>query len=74
MCDYECFKFTCNCETKKLLSYCHFARNDPYHQCFDVDVIRNTFMQSGLCPGHVAQQEAAATQQRLLQRQQQQRR
>ncbi|CZT49439.1 uncharacterized protein RSE6_10289 [Rhynchosporium secalis] len=50
MCDYEDFKFTCNHTSTKLLSYCHFARTDPYHQCFGVKVTKHTWFQSMLCP------------------------
>ncbi|PMD37992.1 hypothetical protein L207DRAFT_584913 [Hyaloscypha variabilis F] len=31
-----------------LLNYCHFARNDPFHQCFGVKVIKNTWMKADL--------------------------
>ncbi|KAF2027676.1 hypothetical protein EK21DRAFT_30538, partial [Setomelanomma holmii] len=32
---YEKINFSaCGHEEKRLASYCHFARNDPNHQCF----------------------------------------
>ncbi|KAI9782913.1 MAG: hypothetical protein M1839_004388 [Geoglossum umbratile] len=36
MCQYEKLLFTCGDEECRLLAYCHFARNDPFHQCFGV--------------------------------------
>jgi hypothetical protein len=35
MCYYEKITFvTCGHQEKRLTQYCHFARNDPGHQCF----------------------------------------
>jgi hypothetical protein len=34
MCYYEKISFTCNHFEKRLIQHCHFARNDPNHQCF----------------------------------------
>ncbi|RTE72530.1 hypothetical protein BHE90_013050 [Fusarium euwallaceae] len=45
MCDWEEFLFLCNHSTLRLKSYCHFARNDPNHQCFGVKVLRNSWRQ-----------------------------
>lgn len=51
MCDWEEFQFTeCSHSSSKLLSYCHFARTDPYHQCFGVKVTKHTWVQHSLCP------------------------
>ncbi|KAI0601240.1 hypothetical protein F4775DRAFT_589454 [Biscogniauxia sp. FL1348] len=50
MCDWEEFLFVCNHSTLRLKSYCHFARNDPNHQCFGVKMLRNSWFQDGqLC-------------------------
>ncbi|GKT50358.1 uncharacterized protein ColSpa_10539 [Colletotrichum spaethianum] len=49
MCDWEEFLFTCNHSIVRLKSYCHFARNDPNHQCFGVKVLRNSWQQSVPC-------------------------
>ncbi|KAF1919947.1 hypothetical protein BDU57DRAFT_441629 [Ampelomyces quisqualis] len=35
MCFYERITFTvCGHDEKRLIRHCHFARNDPGHQCF----------------------------------------
>ncbi|KAJ9626543.1 hypothetical protein H2203_004176 [Taxawa tesnikishii (nom. ined.)] len=34
MCKYEIVYFACGCGMKRLVEYCHFARNDINHQCF----------------------------------------
>ncbi|KAK5634660.1 hypothetical protein RRF57_010373 [Xylaria bambusicola] len=50
MCDWEEFIFVCNHTTLRLKSHCHFARNDPNHQCFGVKVLRDSWFQEGqLC-------------------------
>jgi hypothetical protein len=49
MCDWDEFQFVCSHKAYKLLSYCHFSRTDPYHQCFGVKVIQNTWMQNVAC-------------------------
>lgn len=45
MCDYEEFRFECGDSDVRLKSHCHFARNDPNHQCFSVKVLRKTWLQ-----------------------------
>ncbi|RYO92330.1 hypothetical protein DL766_001925 [Monosporascus sp. MC13-8B] len=55
MCDWEEFLFVCNHSVLRLKSYCHFARNDPNHQCLGVKVLRDSWYQEGmLCDGCVA--------------------
>ncbi|KAH7011645.1 hypothetical protein EDB80DRAFT_876302 [Ilyonectria destructans] len=49
MCDFEEFIFTCTHYTVRLKSYCHFARNDPNHQCFSVKNLRNSWLQTRVC-------------------------
>ncbi|KAE9378340.1 hypothetical protein N431DRAFT_176274 [Stipitochalara longipes BDJ] len=49
MCDWEEFQFVCGHNSSRLLSYCHFARTDPYHQCFGVKVIKHTWVQNVAC-------------------------
>lgn len=50
MCDYEEFLFECGHSTILLKSHCHFARNDPNHQCLGVKVLRESWRQEGqLC-------------------------
>lgn len=43
MCDWEEFIFSCACSFTRLKNYCHFARNDPNHQCFSVQVLRKVW-------------------------------
>jgi hypothetical protein len=49
MCDWEDFHFSCGHHSSRLLSYCHFARTDPYHQCFGVKVLKHTWVQNVVC-------------------------
>ncbi|KAK3684881.1 hypothetical protein B0T22DRAFT_464371 [Podospora appendiculata] len=49
MCDFEEFVFTCSHSIIRLKSYCHFARNDPHHQCFGVKKLRNVWDQTTEC-------------------------
>ncbi|ORY59454.1 uncharacterized protein BCR38DRAFT_57419 [Pseudomassariella vexata] len=56
MCDWEEFRFECNHSVVKLKSYCHFARNDPNHQCLGVKVLRKSWKQDfQLCDDCTAQ-------------------
>ncbi|POR39159.1 Uncharacterized protein TPAR_00631 [Tolypocladium paradoxum] len=59
MCDWEEFLFICNHSVFRLKSYCHFARNDPYHQCFGVKVLRNSWQQGVLCEKCAAECQGA---------------
>ncbi|KAF2492078.1 hypothetical protein BU16DRAFT_529450 [Lophium mytilinum] len=34
MCQYESINFSCGHSRPRLIKHCHFARNDPNHQCF----------------------------------------
>ncbi|CAL3964605.1 unnamed protein product [Diplocarpon coronariae] len=49
MCNYEQFQWLCSHKPLKLLSYCHFARTDPWHQCFGSSVIVATWMRNHYC-------------------------
>lgn len=49
MCDYEEFHYTCKHILQQLLSYCHFARCDPYHQCFGVRAVKQRWSQPFPC-------------------------
>jgi len=49
MCDYEEFLFDCGHSHQRLKSYCHFARNDPNHQCFGVKKLRDVWEQQTVC-------------------------
>ena len=50
MCDWEEFLFVCDHSFLRLKSHCHFARNDPNHQCMGVKVLRDSWFQEGeLC-------------------------
>ncbi|GJC99509.1 hypothetical protein ColKHC_08335 [Colletotrichum higginsianum] len=49
MCEFEEFLFSCRHSVVKKKSYCHFARNDPNHQCFSVKVLKNTWFQGVPC-------------------------
>ncbi|TRX88058.1 hypothetical protein FHL15_011060 [Xylaria flabelliformis] len=55
MCDFEEFVFECQHSVIKLKSRCHFARNDPNHQCFGVKMLRESWRQDGqLCDNCLA--------------------
>jgi hypothetical protein len=60
MCDWEEFQFVCGHNSSRLLSYCHFARTDPYHQCFGVKVIKHTWVQNVACQPCLDAMRAAA--------------
>lgn len=49
MCDWEEFIFGCSCSYTKRKSYCHFARNDPNHQCFGVQVLKKVWEVPEIC-------------------------
>jgi hypothetical protein len=49
MCDWEEFIFGCSCSYTKRKSYCHFARNDPNHQCFGVQVLKKVWEVPEMC-------------------------
>ncbi|KAJ9165306.1 hypothetical protein NKR19_g497 [Coniochaeta hoffmannii] len=49
MCDLEEFLFSCGHNTFRLKAYCHFARNDPNHQCFGVKQLRDSWAQGYEC-------------------------
>ncbi|THX02529.1 hypothetical protein D6D18_03983 [Aureobasidium pullulans] len=34
MCQYENIHYGCGHAVRRLIKHCHFARNDPNHQCF----------------------------------------
>ncbi|KAG9959816.1 hypothetical protein KCU61_g7163, partial [Aureobasidium melanogenum] len=34
MCQYENIHYGCGHTVRRLIKHCHFARNDPNHQCF----------------------------------------
>ena len=40
MCDYHLITYTCGHHEYRLIRHCHFARNDPNHQCFGVKTRR----------------------------------
>lgn len=49
MCDWEEFIFSCGHSEFRLQSYCHYARNDPYHRCRRVKKLRNCWDQGRPC-------------------------
>lgn len=49
MCDWEEFIFGCSCSYTKRKNYCHFARNDPNHQCFGVQVLKKVWDVPEVC-------------------------
>lgn len=49
MCDWEEFIFGCSCTYTKRKNYCHFARNDPNHQCFGVQVLKKVWDVTEAC-------------------------
>ncbi|OIW31568.1 hypothetical protein CONLIGDRAFT_678038 [Coniochaeta ligniaria NRRL 30616] len=64
MCDLEEFLFSCGHNIFRLKSYCHFARNDPNHQCFGVKQLRDSWAQVYECEAcrmlHQQQQRQAS--------------
>ncbi|KAH9216517.1 hypothetical protein DL95DRAFT_387513 [Leptodontidium sp. 2 PMI_412] len=71
MCDFEEFNYNCSHQVKQLLSYCHFARTDPFHQCFGVQVTKNTWHKNFPCPAceEAERQRAWAEEQERLRQQ-----
>ncbi|KAF1810411.1 hypothetical protein P152DRAFT_97490 [Eremomyces bilateralis CBS 781.70] len=51
MCFYEHIVFACGHSMRRLARHCHFARNDPNHQCFGVAVVVRQWRESVPCPG-----------------------
>ncbi|KAL2354040.1 hypothetical protein BJ546DRAFT_92182 [Cryomyces antarcticus] len=45
MCQYEAIHFKCSHTGRRLIKYCHFARNDQNHQCFGVWSIKRQWSQ-----------------------------
>lgn len=52
MCGYEKITYILCAHTRnRLVSYCHFARNDPFHQCWGVQTVkREKTVTSQRCP------------------------
>ena len=63
MCDYEEFLFDCGHSQQRLKSYCHFARNDPNHQCFGVKKLRDVWEQRQICEACMMKYNQAQQQQ-----------
>ncbi|KAG0133715.1 hypothetical protein HOY82DRAFT_256839 [Tuber indicum] len=41
MCNLEKISYSsCGHDELRLIAYCHFARNDPFHQCFGVQTVK----------------------------------
>jgi hypothetical protein len=40
MCQFEKLTFRCGHESTRRIKHCHFARNDPLHQCFGAWVVK----------------------------------
>ncbi len=55
MCDWEEFIFTCGHSEFRLQSYCHYARNHPYHECRRVKKLRNCWDQGRPCDACAAE-------------------
>ncbi|KAI9827501.1 MAG: hypothetical protein M1832_004851 [Thelocarpon impressellum] len=49
MCNYQYISYLCGHHEYRLLSHCHFARNDPNHQCFGVKTCKRETHQQMLC-------------------------
>ena len=49
MCDFKLITYTCGHYEHRLASHCHFARNDPNHQCFGVSTCKKTYPQVIKC-------------------------
>lgn len=55
MCQYEAIHYHCSHVGRRLIKHCHFARNDPNHQCFGAWSIKREWKQPfENCPGCVA--------------------
>lgn len=46
MCFYEKINFRCSHTEYRLVQHCHFARNDPGHQCFGAWNLKREWNQS----------------------------
>ncbi|EOD48215.1 hypothetical protein UCRNP2_4994 [Neofusicoccum parvum UCRNP2] len=55
MCQYEAIHYHCSHVGRRLIKHCHFARNDPNHQCFGAWSIKREWKQPfENCPTCVA--------------------
>ncbi|KAL2353093.1 hypothetical protein BJ546DRAFT_127192 [Cryomyces antarcticus] len=51
MCQYEAITFRCGHTMRRLIKYCHYARNDPNHECLGAwSVARSFTMPNDDCP------------------------
>ncbi|KAF2140022.1 uncharacterized protein K452DRAFT_231284 [Aplosporella prunicola CBS 121167] len=50
MCDWEKIHMACGHAITRRVKYCHFARNDPRHQCFGVQRIVREWRMNTPCP------------------------
>ena len=57
MCNWEDIIYPCGHEETRRMSYCHFARNDPWHNCFGVQVTKLTTYETILCNPCAAEEE-----------------
>lgn len=57
MCQYEELTFRCGHKVLRVCKYCHFARNDPLHQCMGSwSIKRRTTIPGEDCPTCVAEE------------------
>ncbi|KAF2661075.1 hypothetical protein K491DRAFT_587967 [Lophiostoma macrostomum CBS 122681] len=63
MCYYEKTHFdACGHDTFRLMQHCHFARNDPGHQCFGAWNVKREHLQSRVeCKDCTARRAALKT-------------
>lgn len=52
-------EYFCGHTEDKLMDPCHFARNDPFPQCFGVKVIRETWCPGVVCKPCITAMQAA---------------
>ncbi|KXL47419.1 hypothetical protein M433DRAFT_434063 [Acidomyces richmondensis BFW] len=55
---YEVIHFNCGHAGRRLIKHCHFARNDPNHQCFGAWSIKREWISANQVCQACCQQEA----------------
>lgn len=70
MCYFDLIKYgLCGHHVYRRCSYCHFARNDPYHACFGVKVLKRVWNQDNTsCEDCAPKSDGGSKQQEQQQR------
>lgn len=70
MCYFELITFRCRHQVHRRFSHCHFARNDPFHDCVGVKQLKRKWYQADADCDDCIQQRVEAQQQQQEQAQQ----